>query len=92
MLRPVLLSLALIGCLGANAHAQSPGDPGPEAGESGDMTPSLILPHDMTSPTLSGFGPGDAAQSAPANPDQPNAYEPEPYSVEGEETLDPGGN
>jgi hypothetical protein len=54
--------------------------------------PNLILPHDMTSPTLSGVGSDDDAQGAPGNLDAPNVLQPAPYSVEGEEPLDPGGN
>lgn len=88
MPRALLISLLLAGFGGA-AQAQDGGYSDPQSGDY--QMPSLILPHDMTAPALSGADPSDAGQGG-ADAYQPESYEPAPYSVEGEETLDPGGN
>ena len=93
MRRVFAIALMFTACMASGtAMAQSPGYPEPEADDAGSAMPSLSLPDDMTNPTLSGLGPDDASQGAPSNSDDSNTYEPAPYSVEGEETLDPGGN
>lgn len=92
MVRSLLMSLVLAAGLGwGSAYAQSPGYPEPNESDAGEM-PNFILPQDMTSPTLSGVESDDAAQGAPVSSDAPSVLQPAPYSVEGEEPLDPGGN
>ena len=93
MPRVFAIALMFTACMAScAAMAQSLGYPEPESDDAGGGMPSLSLPQDMTNPTLSGLGPDDASQGAPIDSGEPNTYEPAPYSVEGEETLDPGGN
>ncbi len=92
MPRVFAISLMFAACMASStAMAQSLGYPQPEADDAAGAMPSLSLPEDMTNPTLSGLGPDDASQGAPTDSGE-STYEPAPYSVEGEETLDPGGN
>jgi hypothetical protein len=94
MLRSVVTALALVaGTWGSAAHAQTLRDSGGGTAGGGEAMPTLILPHELTSPLTSGPAPdGDAAANAPAGAATPATTEEVPYSVEGEETLDPGGN
>jgi hypothetical protein len=76
----------LIGICNAGASAQTADD---SLGNSGPAMPSIILPEQLTSPITGDFRPqgGDAGAS-----DTPAGVEEVPYSVEGEETLDPETN
>jgi hypothetical protein len=94
MLRSLVTALALIaGTWGSAAHAQTLSDSGGGTAGGGEAMPTLILPHELTSPLTSGPTPdGTAAASASAGSATPATTEDVPYSVEGEEPLDPGGN
>jgi hypothetical protein len=93
MLRSLVTALALIaGTWTSAAYAQTLSDSDAGTAGGGEAMPTLILPHELTSPLISGLGPdGDGTASAPgsAAPETPAEA---PYSAEGEEPLDPGGN
>jgi hypothetical protein len=91
MPRLVVAALALMVCaFGSEAFAQSPESPD---GTGSVATPTLILPNTLTSPLTSGLdSEGHAATGAPAGGETPDATPEAPYSVEGEETLDPDTN
>jgi hypothetical protein len=94
MLRSLVTALALIaGTWMSAAYAQTLSDSGAGTAGGGETMPTLILPHELTSPLINGSGPdGGATASAPAGSATPETPAEAPYSVEGEEPLDPGGN
>jgi hypothetical protein len=94
MLRSLVTALALIaGTWTSAAYAQTLSDSGAGTAGGGEAMPTLILPHELTSPLTSGPGPdGDGTTSSPAGSATPETTEDVPYSVEGEETLDPDSN
>ncbi len=95
MPRSFILGLALGASIVASAaSAQALGDNFNNGfGGGAGSTPTLILPGELTSPMTSGFGPADAGVSPGGWNDQSPAEEWEqPYSVEGEERLEPETN
>lgn len=92
MLRSLVTALALIaGTWASAAYAQTLSDSGAGTAGGGEAMPTLILPHELTSPLINGPD-GDGTASAPAGSATPETTEDVPYSVEGEETLDPDSN
>jgi hypothetical protein len=89
MPRILVAALALIaGGPGNLALAQSSDNPDGSAG-----TPTLILKGTLTNPLTSGLDSGDYGNArAPIGSETPDATSEAPYSVEGEETLDPDTN
>jgi hypothetical protein len=85
----LVAALALTICgIGNAALAQSSDSPGGSAG-----TPTLIMPSTLTNPLISGLDSDDhKATSASPGGETPDASSEAPYSVEGEETLDPDTN
>jgi hypothetical protein len=94
MLRSLVTALALIaGTWTSATYAQTLSDSGAGTAGGGEALPTLILPHELTSPLPSGPSPnGDGTANAPAGSATPATTEDAPYSVEGEETLDPNTN
>lgn len=93
MLRSLVTALALIAGTWTNAaYAQTVSDSGSGMTGGGEAMPTLILPHELTSPLTSGPAPEGTTAANAAGSATPAATEDVPYSVEGEETLDPGGN
>lgn len=96
MPRSLFIGLALVAVTwGAAASAQTLGDnfnSGFGGGATGSA-PALILPGELTSPITSGLGPEDGGRDPGAWDYQSSeeAWE-QPYSVEGEETLEPETN
>jgi hypothetical protein len=88
MPKSLLAGLALIACIWASAgNAQMLS--APSADPAGAGMPTLILPQEVTSPLMSGLGGGDnGGAAAPVQDTAPEA----PYSVEGEEPLEPDSN
>ena len=86
MRRSLVTALVLIACsFGSGAFAQSPDGP-----NGSSEAPTLILPGLLTNPITSGLNSdGYGATGAPAETDTQDAPSEAPYSVEGEETLDP---
>ena len=91
MSKTLVAALALVACVVANvAYAQSPDA---ADGTGGGQAPTLIMPGLLTNPLterarcgrLSGAG-------VPAGSERSDAASEAPYSVEGEETLDPNSN
>ena len=93
MPKSFIAALALTAfCLSSQAFAQSAEAPAADSGN-GASPPALILPNTLTSPLISGSD-ADSHNSgpAPASGDASGAPSEQPYSVEGEETLDPDTN
>jgi hypothetical protein len=88
MQKTLVAALALIACfVTSGAYAQS-SDGTDGTGSAG--APPLIMPGLLTSPLTSGLdSEGSPGAGAPAASETP---EEAPYSVEGEETLDPNSN
>jgi hypothetical protein len=88
MRKSFIVGLVLMaGVWSADAGAQTADDGASDVGAA--SMPSIILPEQLTSPITGDF----RAQSGDADAGQPPAGEEEaPYSVEGEETLDPETN
>jgi hypothetical protein len=88
MPRSLTTALALIACGAASgAYAQS------YDGSEGTERPTLILPNTLTSPITSGLeSEGYGATGAPAETGTYDAPPEVPYSVEGEEQLEPETN
>jgi len=84
-------ALALVGCgFASGAHAQSSDA---SAGTGGGLAPTLIMPRLLTNPLTSGLdSEGSPGAGAPRVNETPDAASGAPYSVEGEETLDPDTN
>lgn len=93
MLRSFVAALALIACgFESGAIAQSPDEAPADAGASG-AAPTLVLPSTLTNPITSGLNSeGHGSASAREGNETPDASPQAPYSVEGEETLDPDAN
>jgi hypothetical protein len=93
MPRSLVAVLALIACgFGSEAFAQSPDGAPADTGAAG-AAPTLILPSTLTNPITSGLdSEGHGSASAPGGNETPDATPQAPYSVEGEETLDPDTN
>jgi hypothetical protein len=89
MRRSLVTALVLIACsFGGEVLAQS-SDGTNGSGEA----PTLILPGLLTNPITSGLDPdGYGATGAPMETEIQDAPSEAPYSVEGEETLDPETN
>jgi hypothetical protein len=88
MPKSFVAALALIACgVASSAYAQSSGG---ADGTGSAGAPILIMPGLLTNPLTSGLdtegSPGNSAPAASETPDEV------PYSVEGEETLDPNTN
>jgi hypothetical protein len=91
MPRSLITALALIACsLASVAFAQSSDDTdGAGSGE----TPTLIMPNMLTNPITRGFDPnGYGATGAPEETGTTDVPTEVPYSVEGEEQLEPETN
>jgi hypothetical protein len=93
MLRSLVAALALIACeFGSEAFAQSPDGAPTDTGAS-DVAPTLVLPSTLTNPITNGLdSEGHGSASAPEGNETPDSTPQAPYSVEGEETLDPDTN
>jgi hypothetical protein len=91
MSKTLVAVLALVTCAAASvAYGQSPDA---ADGTGGGQAPTLIMPGPLTNPLASGLDTeGSPGASAPAGSETPNAASEVPYSVEGEETLDPNSN
>jgi hypothetical protein len=87
MRKSTIVGLVLLaGICNAGANAQTADD---SLVESGPAMPSIILPEQLTSPITGDF----RAQGGDADVGQPPAEADQvPYSVEGEETLEPETN
>ena len=84
-----IMTLALLaGICSTSAGAQT-ADGSYGDGDSGAM-PSIILPEQLTSPISGDFRPQDGG--TPVSSAGGEETEQAPYSVEGEETLDPNTN
>lgn len=89
MPKSLLAGLTLIACLWTSAgSAQTLSAPPADPAAADQGMPTLILPQEVTSPLVSGLGGGDNGAAAPRQDTAPAA----PYSVEGEETLEPDSN
>lgn len=91
MPKTLVAALSLIACgVASGAHAQS-SDGSDGTGSGG--APTLIMPGLLTNPLTSGLdSEGYGGTGAPAGSETPDATSDAPYSVEGEETLDPNAN
>jgi hypothetical protein len=91
MSKTLVAALALVACgFASGAYAQS--SDGADRTGSG-QAPTLIMPGLLTNPLTSGLdSEGSPGASAPAGSESPDAASEAPYSVEGEETLDPNSN
>lgn len=89
MPRSLVAALALIAWgFGSGAFAQSP-----EGAPASSAAPTPVLPSTLINPITSGFdSEGQGSASAPKGNETPDATPQAPYSVEGEETLDPDTN
>jgi hypothetical protein len=91
MPKTLAAALALVACGVANgAYAQSSdGSDGTGSGQA----PTLIMPGLLTNPLTSRLdSEGAPGAAAPVESGTPDAASEAPYSVEGEETLDPNSN
>jgi hypothetical protein len=87
MPKTLVAALALIACfVTSGAYAQS-SDSSDGTGSAG--APALTMPGLLTNPLTSGLDTGSPGDGAPAASETPEEV---PYSVEGEETLDPNSN
>jgi hypothetical protein len=88
MPKTFVAALALVACgIASGAYAQS-SDGADGTGSVG--APTLIMPGLLTNPLTSGLdSEGSPGTGAPAASETPEEV---PYSVEGEETLDPNSN
>jgi hypothetical protein len=91
MPKTFVAALALIACfVTSGAYAQS--SDGAD-GTGSAAAPTLIMPGLLTNPLTSGLdSEGSPGTGAPAASETPDAAAEAPYSVEGEETLDPNSN
>jgi len=91
MPKTLVAALALVACsVTSGAFAQS-SDGSDGTGSGG--APTLIMPGLLTNPMTSGLdSEGSSRAAAPAGSETPDAASEAPYSVEGEETLDPNTN
>jgi hypothetical protein len=91
MTKTLVAVLALVTCAAANvAYAQSPDA---ADGTSSGQAPTLIMPGLLTNPLTSGLdAEGSPGAGVPAGSESSDAASEAPYSVEGEETLDPNSN
>ena len=91
MSKTLVSALALVACGVANgAYAQSSDGSG---GTGSGQAPTLIMPGLLTNPLTSGLdSAGSPGAGAPAGSETPDAASEAPYSVEGEDTLDPNSN
>jgi hypothetical protein len=91
MSKTLVAALALVACgFASGAHAQSSDA---SAGTGGGQAPILIMPGLLTNPLTSGLdSAGSPGAGAPPASETPDAASEAPYSVEGEETLDPDTN
>jgi hypothetical protein len=91
MSKTLVAVLALVTCAAASvAYAQSP-----DAADktSSGQAPTLIMPGLLTNPLTSGLdAEGSSGAGVPAGSESSDAAPEAPYSVEGEETLDPNSN
>ncbi|MGH6827001.1 hypothetical protein [Methyloceanibacter sp.] len=91
MPKTLVAAVALVACgVTSGAYAQSSdGSDGTGSGQA----PTLIMPSLLTNPLTSGLdSEGSPGAGAPAGSETPDAASEAPYSVEGEETLDPDSN
>jgi hypothetical protein len=91
MSKTLVAVLALVTCAAASvAYGQSPDA---ADGTGGGQVPTLIMPGLLTNPLTSGLdAEGSPGAGTPAGSETPDAASEAPYSVEGEETLDPNSN
>ena len=91
MSKTLVVVLALVTCAAASvAYAQSPDA---ADGTSRGQAPTLIMPGLLTNPLTSGLdAEGSSGAGVPAGSESSGAASEAPYSVEGEETLDPNSN
>jgi hypothetical protein len=91
MSKTLVAVLALVACAAASvAYGQSPDA---ADGTGGGQAPTLIMPGLLTNPLTSGLdAEGSPGAGTPAGSETPDTASEAPYSVEGEETLDPNSN
>ena len=91
MSKTLVAVLALVTCAAASvAYAQSLDA---ADGTGGGQAPTLIMPCLLINPLTSGLdAEGSPGAATPAGSETPDAASEAPYSVEGEETLDPNSN
>ena len=91
MPKTLVAALVLLACcVTSGAYAQT-SDAADEPGSG--QAPTLIMPGLLTNPLTSGLdSEGSAGAGAPEGSETPDAASQAPYSVEGEETLDPDSN
>jgi hypothetical protein len=91
MSKTLVAALVLVACgFASGAHAQSSEA---SAGTGSGQAPTLIMPGLLTNPLTSGLdSEGTPGAGAPGVNETPDAASEAPYSVEGEETLDPDSN
>jgi len=91
MSKALIAVLALVTCAAANgAYAQSP-DAADGSGRG--QAPTLIMPGLLTNPLTGGLNAeGSPGAGVPAGSESSDGASEAPYSVEGEETLDPNSN
>ena len=91
MSKTLVAAVALVACgVTSGAYAQT-SDAADEPGSG--QAPTLIMPGLLTNPLTSGLdSEASPGAGAPAGSETPDAASEAPYSVEGEETLDPDGN
>jgi hypothetical protein len=91
MPRSMIIVLTLIaGSWTSGVLAQNSNGEAADAGAAAPM-PALIFPGTFTEPTTRGSD-AEGATAAVRDPDTSTTPEAAPYSVEGEETLDPNSN
>ena len=91
MAKALVAVLALVTCAAASvAYAQSPDA---ADGTGSGQAPTLIMPGLLTNPLTSGLdAEGSPGAGVPAGSESSDAASEAPYSVDGEETLDPNSN
>jgi hypothetical protein len=91
MHKSLLTTLTLIACCAASAASAQSSNYGDYS--SGGQTPTLIMPDVLTNPISNGLGAdGYGANAVPTETGASDAADDVPYSVPGEEQLEPDTN
>jgi hypothetical protein len=91
MSKTLVAAVALVAC-GVESGACAQSSDGADGKGSG-QAPTLIMPGLLTNPLTSGLdSESSPGAGAPPGGETPDAASEAPYSVEGEETLDPNSN
>jgi hypothetical protein len=91
MSKTLVAALALVAGGAVNGACAQSSDAADGTGSGG--APTLIMPGLLTNPLTSGLdSAGSPGAGAPAGSETPDAASEAPYSVEGEDTLDPNSN